>query len=78
MLASLAVAILYLALTKVYRSAPAVQAVGAAGFPAIILFYEQMAYLRQRPIATRVVLACGMAILMYLFMWAVCLLATQI
>ena len=73
-IASLATALIYLALTKVYRDAPAVQAFGLASYPAVVLFYEQMARLRQRPLLTRYLLVSGMVLLMYLFLWGICLL----
>jgi hypothetical protein len=66
--------LIYLALTKVYRDAPAVQAFGLASYPSVVLFYEQMARLRQRPLLTRYLLVSGMVLLMYLFLWGICLL----
>jgi hypothetical protein len=46
-LSALVMAVLYIALTKIYHSAPAVQAVGYASFPALCLVYGEAAYLRK-------------------------------
>jgi len=72
---ALFIAILYLVLTKIYREAPAVQAVfwTSVLFPNFI--YQQMVYLKKRLWLTQVfVLAAGLSA-MYLFMLAVMLIA---
>ncbi|MGB9235674.1 MAG: hypothetical protein WCC04_14785 [Terriglobales bacterium] len=74
-LSALAIAILYLVLTKIYREAPAVQAVlwTAILFPNFI--YQQTVYLKKRLWLTQaLVLAAGLSA-MYLFMLAVSLIA---
>jgi drug/metabolite transporter (DMT)-like permease len=45
---ALALAVLYIGLTKTYHAAPAVEALFYASFPALALIYEQTAYLRKR------------------------------
>lgn len=72
-LSSLVMAGLYIALTKIYRSAPAVEAVGYASFPALGLVYWEAAYLRKRPWLTQVFIFVGGISAMYLFMLAICL-----
>ena len=56
---ALVMALLYVALTKIYHSAPAVQAVGYASFPALCLVYGEAAYLRKRPWLTQVFILVG-------------------
>jgi len=70
-LSALVMAVLYIALTKIYHSAPAVQAVGYASFPALCLVYGEAAYLRKRPWLTQVFILVGGLSGMYLFMLAV-------
>ena len=75
---SLAIAILYIVLTKLYREAPAVQAVlwTSAFFPNFI--YQQMVYLKKRSWLTQgLVLGAGLSA-MYLFMVGICLLGTHL
>jgi hypothetical protein len=60
-LSALAMATLYIALTKIYRSTPAVQAVGYASFPALCLVYGEAAYLRKRPWLTQVFICLGVS-----------------
>jgi hypothetical protein len=75
---SLVVAILYLVLTKIYREAPAVQAVlwTAVILPSFI--YRQTAYLRTRSWLTQAfVLAAGISAT-YVFMLAVCMIARRL
>jgi hypothetical protein len=71
-LSALVMAVLYIALTKIYHSALAVQAVGYASFPALCLVYGEAAYLRKRPWLTQVFILVGGLSGMYLFMLAVC------
>jgi hypothetical protein len=75
---SLVLAILYLVLTKLYRGAPAVQAViyTAILFPNFI--HQQTVYLKKRLWLTQAfVLGAGVSA-MYLFMLAVCLIAARL
>jgi hypothetical protein len=77
-LSALAIAILYLVLTKIYREAPAVQAVfwTSVLFPNFI--YQQTVYLKKRLWMTQaLVLAAGLSA-MYLFMLAVCVTASKL
>ena len=76
-LSSLVMAVLYIALTKIYHSAPAVQAVGYAAFPALCLVYGEAAYLRKRPWLTQVFILVGGLSGMYLFMLAVCVIGSR-
>jgi hypothetical protein len=77
-MSALLMAALYLALTKIYREAPAVQAVywSSIFFPTVI--YRQTAYLKKRSWLTQaLVLGMGFSA-MYLFMLAVCLLGRKL
>lgn len=77
-LSALVMAVLYIALTKIYHSAPAVQAVGYASFPALCLVYGEAAYLRKRPWLTQVfILVAGLSG-MYLFMLAVSVIGSRL
>jgi hypothetical protein len=77
-LSALVMAVLYIALTKIYHSAPAVQAVGYASFPALCLVYGEAAYLRKRPWLTQVfILVAGLSA-MYLFMLAVSVIGSRL
>jgi len=74
---ALVMALLYVALTKIYHSAPAVQAVGYASFPALCLVYGEAAYLRKRPWLTQVFILVGGLSGMYLFMLAVSVIGSR-
>jgi hypothetical protein len=76
-LSALIMAVLYIALTKIYHSAPAVQAVGYASFPALCLVYGEAAYLRKRPWLTQVFILVGGLSGMYLFMLAVSVIGSR-
>jgi hypothetical protein len=76
-LSALVMAVLYIALTKIYHSAPAVQAVGFASFPALCLVYGEAAYLRKRPWLTQVFILVGGLSGMYLFMLAVSVIGSR-
>jgi hypothetical protein len=76
-LSALAMAALYIALTKIYHSAPAVQGVGYASFPALCLVYGEAAYLRKRPWLTQVFILVGGLSGMYLFMLAVSVIGSR-
>jgi hypothetical protein len=77
-LSALVMAVLYLGLTKIYHSAPAVQAVGYASFPALCLVYGEAAYLRKRHWLTQVFILLGGLSGMYLFMLAVCVIGSRL
>ena len=68
----LVMASLYIGLTKIYHSAPAVQALFYASVPALALIYGETAYLRKRPWLTQVFILGGGLSGLYLFMLAVC------
>lgn len=76
-LSALVMAGLYMALTKIYHSTPAVQALGYASFPALCLVYGEAAYLRKRPWLTQAFILGGGVSGMYLFMLAVCLIGAR-
>jgi hypothetical protein len=77
-LAALAMAVLYISLTKIYHAAPAVKAVFYASFPFLCLVYGQTAYLRRRPWLTQMfVLVAGLAAL-YLVMLTACMIGTKL
>lgn len=77
-LSSLALAIVYLALTKLYREAPAVQAVIYASIFFTSSIKVQMAYLRNHSGRARALILGAELSAMYLFMLGVCLLASKI
>ena len=70
---ALVIAALYLGLTKIYRGAPAVQALLYASFPFTALVEEQTAYLRKRSWLTQAFLMSGGFLGIYLLMLAVCM-----
>ncbi len=76
-LSALVMAVLYIALTKIYHSVPAVQAVGYASFPALCLVYGEAAYLRKRRGPTQVFILLGGLSGMYLFILAVCVIGNR-
>lgn len=77
-LSALLMAVLYLALTKIYRGALPVEALGYASAPFLGLIYEQTAYLRKSPwLPQALVLGAGLSA-MYLFMLAVCVLDSKL
>ncbi len=77
-ISALVLATLYLGLTKIYHSAPAVQAVSYATAPALSLIYGQVAYLRKRPQLTQVFILFAGISGMYLFMLAVSVIANKL
>jgi hypothetical protein len=77
-LSGLVMASLYMGLTKIYPAAPAVQAFFYASFPSLALVYGQTAYLRKRPWLTQVFILGGGLSGMYLFMLAVCVIASKL
>ena len=75
---ALAIAVLYIVLTKIYRGAPAVQAVywTSIFFPNFI--YQQTVYLKKRFWLTQaIVLGAGLSA-MYLFMLTVCVVGSKL
>jgi hypothetical protein len=77
-LSALLMAVLYLALTRIYRAALPVEALGYASAPFLGLIYEQTAYLRKRPRLTQALVLGGGFSAMYLFMLAVCVLGRKL
>lgn len=77
-LSALALAALELGLTKVYRGAPAVQALIYASAPALGLVYEQTAYLRKRSRLTQAFILGAGTSAMYLFMLAIIALGSKL
>jgi hypothetical protein len=75
---ALAIASLYIGLTKIYHSAPAVQALFYASVPALALIYGETAYLRKRPWLTQVFILGGGLSGLYLFMLAVCVIGSKL
>ena len=75
---ALVMAVLYLVLTKLYREAPAVQAVIYAAIFSSSIVYRQVAYLRNRSRLTQVFFLGGGLLAMYLFMLGVCVVATKL
>ena len=69
---------LYIGLTKIYHSAPAVQALFYASVPALALIYGETAYLRKRPWLTQVFILGGGLSGLYLFMLAVCVMGSKL
>ena len=74
----LLMAALYMALTKIYHAAPAVEAVFYASFPFLGLVYGQAAYLRKRPWLTQAFILGGGLSGLYLFMLAACLIGSRL
>jgi hypothetical protein len=77
-LSALALAALEIGLTKLYRGAPAVQALIYASGPALSLVYEQTAYLRKRSWRTQAFVLVGGVSATYVFILAVCLLSNKL
>jgi hypothetical protein len=77
-LSALVLATLYVLLTKIYHSVPAVEAVFYASFPFMCLVYAQTAYLRKRSWLTQaLVLGAGLSVL-YLVMLSACLIGAKL
>ena len=75
---ALVMAVLYVVLTKIYREAPAVQAVFYASNFSTSFVYKQTAYLKKRSWLTQAfVLGTGLSA-MYLFMLAVCVIGSKL
>jgi len=75
---ALVIAGLEIALSRIYRGAPAVQALIYASAPMLALIYEQTAYLRKRSWLTQAFVLVGGASATYLFILAVCLLGKKL
>jgi uncharacterized membrane protein YgaE (UPF0421/DUF939 family) len=75
---ALAIAILCIVLTKIYRETLPVQALIYAAAPALSIVYEQTAYLRRRSWRTQAFILGGGLSGMYLFMLAACLIARRL
>jgi len=78
LVSALVMAALDIVLTKIYRAAPAVQALFYASFPALTLIYGQTAYLRKRPWLTQVFILGAGLLGMYLFMLAACVVGNKL
>jgi len=74
---ALAMATLYLVLTKIYRGVPAVQSVLYTSICSSFI-YQQVAYMRNRPWRVRAVILVAELATLYLFFLAVCLVANKI
>ena len=75
---ALAIAVLCIVLTKIYREAAPVQALMYAAAPALSMVYAQTAYLRRRSWRVQTFMLGGGLSGMYLFMLAVCLIAKRL
>jgi hypothetical protein len=75
---ALAMATLYLVLTKIFRQAPAVQAVIYASVFFTSSIKVQMAYLRNRSRGTQVLILGAELAAMYLLMLGACLIASRL
>jgi hypothetical protein len=77
-LSALAMASLYLILTKIYRQAPAVQAVIYASVFFTSSIQVQMTYLRNRSRVAQALILGAELVAMYLFMLGACLIASNL
>jgi hypothetical protein len=75
---ALGMALLYLVLTKIYRGAPAVQAIWFASIVFTSSIRVQMAYLRNRSRAAQALILGAELGGMYVFMLVVCLVASKL
>jgi hypothetical protein len=75
---SFVMALLYLVLTKIYREAPAVQAVIWAAVFSPNIINTQMAYLKKRSWLTHAIIVGGSILVVYAFMLAVCVIARRL
>ena len=75
---ALAIAILSIVLTKIYREAAPVQALIYAAAPALSMVYAQTAYLGRRSWRVQAFILGGGLSGMYLFMLAACLIAKRV
>jgi hypothetical protein len=75
---ALAMSALYIGLTKIYRGAPAVEALLYMSFPFLALVYGQTAYLRKRAWQTQYLVLGGGFVALYLFMLVVCVIGSKL
>jgi hypothetical protein len=75
---ALVIAALEIGLSRIYRGAMPIQALIYWSAPALSLIYEQTAYLRKRSARTQAFILGGGLLGMYLFMLAVCGVATKL
>jgi hypothetical protein len=75
---ALAIAVLFMVLTKIYRDAAPVQALIYASAPALSMVYARTAYLRRRSWRTQAFILGGGLSGMYLFILAACLIAKRL
>jgi hypothetical protein len=75
---SFVMALLYVMLTKLYREAPAAQAMFWSSVLAPNIIYAQMAYLKNRSRLTHAIIVGGGILGMYAFMLAVCVVASRL
>ena len=75
---SLVIAVAYVALRKLYHGIPPVEALFYSSFPAMMVIYTQMAYLRKRPLSTQFVCTGGSLGAIYLMIWGACALAVRL
>lgn len=78
-LGALVVAVAYVLLSRrLGASSPPVEAIGYTAFPAMLLVYLQVAYLRNRPLLTQTVLVGGGLAAVYLMTWGACVLSARL
>ena len=65
----------YVILRRLYHGAPAVEALGYTATPGVYVLYLQMAYLRNRPLATQALIVVGVLGSLYLALFAICAVA---
>ena len=70
--ASFVMAVAYVVLRKIYHGIPSVEALFYSSFPAMMVIYTQMAYLRKRPLGTQLVCTGGSLGTIYLIIWGAC------
>jgi hypothetical protein len=75
---SFVMAVLYVLLTRLYRQAPAAQAMFWASFLSPNIIYAQMAYLKNRSRLAHAIVVGGGILGMYAFMVAVCFVARRL
>ncbi len=65
----------YVILRRLYHGTPAVEALGYTATPGVYVLYLQMAYLRNRPLATQALIVVGVLGSLYLALFAICAVA---
>ncbi len=66
---------IYVVLRRLYHGTPAVEALGYTATPGVYVLYLQMAYLRNRPLATQALIVVGVLGSLYLALFAICAVA---